>query len=176
MILLGGTVAIIEEGRVLLTKREDFEVWCLPGGQTEVGESVAETAMREAKEETGLDIELTTFVGMYARIGSHADTHIALFSAHRINDTLTPQVDEVIDIDWFDPAALPDEMFWWHRPMVTDAFNGVGGSSIQRLHIEVPEPVSSRQELYDLRDRSGLSRSEFYRYYFEQTQNQKRIL
>ena len=48
-------VAMIHDGKVLLTKREDFEVWCLPGGGVEEGESLAEAGIREVKEETGLE-------------------------------------------------------------------------------------------------------------------------
>ena len=45
-------VAVIDNNKILLTKREDFEVWCLPGGGVEDGESLAEAGIREAKEET----------------------------------------------------------------------------------------------------------------------------
>jgi ADP-ribose pyrophosphatase YjhB (NUDIX family) len=37
----GVGIAILSGDKVLLTKREDFEVWCLPGGSVEVGESLA---------------------------------------------------------------------------------------------------------------------------------------
>jgi ADP-ribose pyrophosphatase YjhB (NUDIX family) len=67
MINLGVNVAVIEDGRVLLTQREDFEVWCLPGGQVESGESLAQAAVREVREETGLHIELLRLVGIYSR-------------------------------------------------------------------------------------------------------------
>lgn len=40
MPVLAVFVAIIEDEKILLTKREDFEVWCLPGGDVEEGESV----------------------------------------------------------------------------------------------------------------------------------------
>ena len=56
MIRLAATVAIVQDDKVLLAKREDFEVWCLPGGMVDVGESLAETAVREAHEETGLTV------------------------------------------------------------------------------------------------------------------------
>ncbi len=63
---LGASVAIIQAGQILLIQREDFEVWGLPGGQVEAGESIAQAAMREARAETGLDVELTRLVGIYS--------------------------------------------------------------------------------------------------------------
>ena len=44
MPILGVNVAIFQEGKVLLTKRVDFEVWCLPGGEVDEGESLAQAA------------------------------------------------------------------------------------------------------------------------------------
>ncbi len=49
-------VAVMQEGRILLTQREDFETWVLPSGRVEEGESLAQAAIREAKEETGIDV------------------------------------------------------------------------------------------------------------------------
>ncbi len=49
---VGVCVAIIENEQILLTKRKDFEVWCLPGGHVDAGETVAQAAVREAFEET----------------------------------------------------------------------------------------------------------------------------
>lgn len=64
---LGVNISIIQNGKILLTKREDFEVWCLPGGAVDEGESLAQAAIREAREETGLEVELTRLVGVYSR-------------------------------------------------------------------------------------------------------------
>lgn len=64
--MLGVNVAIVSEGRVLLTRREDFDVWCLPGGQVDAGESLAEAARREVREETGLEVRIERLVGMYS--------------------------------------------------------------------------------------------------------------
>jgi ADP-ribose pyrophosphatase YjhB (NUDIX family) len=59
---LAVNVAVIDGDRVLLTRREDFEVWCLPGGTVDEGESLAEAATREVREETGLDVRLAAEV------------------------------------------------------------------------------------------------------------------
>ena len=60
---------IIDEDKVLLIKRlnEPYKNhWAIPGGFVEYGEKVETAAVREAKEETGLDVELTELVGVYS--------------------------------------------------------------------------------------------------------------
>ena len=69
-IRLGCSAAIFDEqGRVLLTKRQDNGQWCLPSGGMESGESAAEACEREVLEETGLSVRVKRFVGLY----SHPD-------------------------------------------------------------------------------------------------------
>ncbi|MER5912089.1 NUDIX domain-containing protein [Streptomyces sp. NPDC001982] len=58
-------VALNEAGEVLLIHKTDNDLWALPGGGVDVGESVADAAVREAKEETGFDVEVTGLVGLY---------------------------------------------------------------------------------------------------------------
>lgn len=85
----GGTnlavnVAVIDaHNRVLLTRREDFEVWCLPGGSVEEGESLAADAVREVSEETDLTVQLTRWVGIYSRPKLGGYHSAALFAAAR---------------------------------------------------------------------------------------------
>ncbi|RAO23954.1 8-oxo-dGTP diphosphatase [Micromonospora noduli] len=54
-----------EQGRVLLIQRTDNGLWALPGGAQDFGEYIAETAVRETREETGVEIEVTGVVGIY---------------------------------------------------------------------------------------------------------------
>jgi 8-oxo-dGTP pyrophosphatase MutT (NUDIX family) len=69
-IRLGCSAAIFDEqGRILLTKRQDNGQWCLPSGGAEPGESVAEACEREVWEETGLKVCVKRLVGVY----SHPD-------------------------------------------------------------------------------------------------------
>ncbi|WP_205326993.1 NUDIX domain-containing protein [Glycomyces sp. YM15] len=65
------TVAFVtdSEGRVLLIQRSDNGDWALPGGGHDLGERIADTAVRETKEETGLDIEITGVIGLYTDPG-----------------------------------------------------------------------------------------------------------
>src|SRR3954469_12289359 len=55
-----------DEGIVLVRRRNPPLGWALPGGFVDRGESVAQAARREAKEETGLDVELTELLGVYS--------------------------------------------------------------------------------------------------------------
>ena len=156
---LGVNVAVIHQGQVLLTQREDFEVWCLPGGGVDDGESLAEAALRETREETGLEVELTRLVGVYSRLGGFPDVHIALYAARPTGGEIRLQPGETIAVRYFPFDQLPEEMLFGQRPRILDAVNGLTGISMrQELHL----PIISRQELYDLRDRSGLPRQEFY--------------
>ncbi|WP_030720696.1 NUDIX domain-containing protein [Streptomyces sp. NRRL S-237] len=58
-------VALDSDGRVLLIHRTDNDLWALPGGGVDTGESAADAAVRETREETGFDIEVTGLVGLY---------------------------------------------------------------------------------------------------------------
>ncbi|MFF0471494.1 NUDIX hydrolase [Micromonospora zamorensis] len=54
-----------DQGRVLLIQRTDNGLWALPGGAQDFGEYIAETAVRETREETGIEVEVTGVVGIY---------------------------------------------------------------------------------------------------------------
>jgi 8-oxo-dGTP diphosphatase len=61
-----------EDGSIVLIKRayEPYkDQWALPGGIMDPDESIEETAVREAKEETGLDVEIIKLVGVYSKPG-----------------------------------------------------------------------------------------------------------
>jgi 8-oxo-dGTP pyrophosphatase MutT (NUDIX family) len=56
-----------EEGRILLLRRSDGDnLWGFPGGAMEPGEGVADTVVREVREETGLEVEPTAIIGIYS--------------------------------------------------------------------------------------------------------------
>src|ERR671933_1206850 len=153
---LGVTIAIIHTGRILLTQREDFEVWCLPGGAVDPGESVAQAAVREAREETGLDVALTRLVGIYSRPkGSQGGIHDILFAAQPVGGTLQLPPEEVIDAGYFDPDALPEPLLWGHYQQIVDAVRGAQGLAWTQ-NLEWPfEPEMTRQALNEMRDGAG---------------------
>lgn len=61
------TTAVVtdQQHRMVLIRRRDNNLWALPGGAMELGESIVEAAVREVKEETGLDAEITGLIGVY---------------------------------------------------------------------------------------------------------------
>ena len=52
-------------GEVLLIRRSDNDNWAVPGGAIDLGEAVGQAAVRETREETGIDCEITGLVGIY---------------------------------------------------------------------------------------------------------------
>ena len=155
-------VVVDKERRVLLTKREDFEVWCLPGGEVDDGESLAQAAAREVREETGLEVELTGLVGVYSRPQWRTGVHVVCFAGRSGEGQLRGQPNEVIDLAFFAPEQIPADLFAGHGQCISDALAGVQGTAY-RLGTTWPfAPDLPRQQLYALRDASDYSRRDFY--------------
>lgn len=164
---IGTNVAVIRDGHVLLTRREDVEMWCLPGGGVEPGESIAQCAIREVREETGLDVHLTRLVGIYSRPDwNRGGNHVVVLAAEPTGGTLRPAPGEVVDLRYFAPHDLPDDLMWSHRRRIADAFDPAGSRVWTQ---DMPWPFNAkltREQLYALRDQKQLSRPELYRRYF----------
>lgn len=58
-------IVVNDQDEILLHKRRDNQLWSLPGGAMEVGESIEQTIIREVKEETGFDVEIVKIIGIY---------------------------------------------------------------------------------------------------------------
>lgn len=65
LVVAASAVVTDDQGRILLQRRRDNDLWALPGGGMEMTDSLPGAAMREVKEETGLDVEITGLVGTY---------------------------------------------------------------------------------------------------------------
>ncbi|MER5972598.1 NUDIX domain-containing protein [Streptomyces sp. NPDC002055] len=65
LVVAASAVVTDGEGRILLQRRRDNDLWALPGGGMEMADSLPGAAVREVKEETGLDVEITGLVGTY---------------------------------------------------------------------------------------------------------------
>lgn len=159
----GVQVVIKRDNQVLLTKREDFEVWCLPGGGLDSHETFVEAAIREAQEETGLEVRITRLIGVYSR--PNENCYNMAFEAEIVSGTMQTSR-EVIELDFFDPMNLPDYTMHFYRRMIADAFVDTQVPTAWKLMTPAPFGAKSYLEIYALRDASGLSRKEFYMKYF----------
>ncbi|OKI10048.1 DNA mismatch repair protein MutT [Streptomyces sp. CB02923] len=65
LVVAASAVVADGSGRILLQRRRDSGLWALPGGGMEMDDSLPGAAVREVKEETGLDVEITGLVGTY---------------------------------------------------------------------------------------------------------------
>ncbi|WP_134730284.1 NUDIX hydrolase [Amycolatopsis nivea] len=55
-----------DKGRILMIRRTDNDLYAIPGGQLELGETLSEAAIREVREETGIECEVTGVIGLYS--------------------------------------------------------------------------------------------------------------
>lgn len=163
MPILGVNIAIIQDGKILLTKRRDFEVWCLPGGEVDDGESIAQAALREAQEEVGLEVKLERLVGIHSRPQwLSRGAHVVLFAAKISDGELRIQPQEVLDARFFSRDDLPGQMLLGHKQQVMDALDGICGAVWTHNSEWNYPPEVRREQLYELRDQANLSPAEFY--------------
>lgn len=99
------SIVLDDEQKVLLCHRRDKDLWNLPGGRVEKGESPWQAAIREAKEEIGFDIVIIRLVGVYYK--PLVDDLVFMFLA-RIKDNFRPTTsDEVDKIAFYSDDELP---------------------------------------------------------------------
>ncbi len=112
--------AIIERGGMyLLARRRDIGWWNLPGGGLEAGETVEEGLAREVHEEIGVAIRVTRLVGVYSK--PQKQEVVLTFLCKLADDTPPTTSDEISEIGWFLPDALPADTLPKHRQRVLDA-------------------------------------------------------
>lgn len=106
-------VVVDDAGRILLHRRTDNALWSIPGGAMEVGESIAETVVREVKEETGLDVEPERVVGIYSNpqhVIEYADGEVrqqfSICFACRLVGGQVALSDESSEVGFFTPAEI----------------------------------------------------------------------
>jgi ADP-ribose pyrophosphatase YjhB (NUDIX family) len=66
-IVVAVTAFILDEsGRLLMIRRTDNDLYAIPGGAQEIGETISQTVVREVREETGILVEVTGLIGVYS--------------------------------------------------------------------------------------------------------------
>ena len=108
--LAGAEAAVFRDGRLLLIKREDDGLWALPGGLVEVGETLAESAQRELREEANVQGQVTSLLGIFdsrlwhSRTKSQVYHAVFLVEAHGGEPEAGP---ETTDVGFFSEGSLP---------------------------------------------------------------------
>ncbi|MFC4559004.1 NUDIX hydrolase [Virgibacillus kekensis] len=127
-LILPGAVVIILNGKneLLLQNRNDGG-WGLPGGLMEMGESIEETARREVKEETNLEIEELQLMGIFSgeeyffKIdnGDEFYSVTAVYATEDVKGDLAVNKTEASDLQYFHLNHLPDDMAYEYRSYIT---------------------------------------------------------
>ncbi|MEW2317901.1 NUDIX domain-containing protein [Streptomyces bauhiniae] len=102
-----------DAGRLLLIHKTDNDLWALPGGGHDIGERIADTVVREVREETGIDVEVDNVSGLYTdpqHVLAYDDGEVRqqfsiCFRAHVVGGSLRTS-SESKEVRWIDPADL----------------------------------------------------------------------
>lgn len=107
-IVSAATIVQNEQGELLLIKGPK-RGWEIPGGQVEEGESLKEAAIRETKEESGIDVEITKFCGIYQSVERSICNTLFLARPVGGEPTTSP---ESLEVGFF-PVEQALEMVTW---------------------------------------------------------------
>jgi 8-oxo-dGTP diphosphatase len=121
------TDAIIagDDGRVvLILRKNEPHGWALPGGFVDAGEELGKACMREAKEETGLDVELVEQLFTYSDPKRDPRKHtISTVYACKVRGGRLEAADDARDAKWFAEADIPwGELCFDHGDILRDYF------------------------------------------------------
>ena len=127
LLVFGCALIRDEQGRILWQRRGDFGWWGLTGGMLELDESLPQCAVREAREETGLQVQPVRLVGLYTSPdfdvvypnGDQVQQITACFECRPTGGTLQIDRDETLELNWHAPDDLPDTAIWY-QAMIAD--------------------------------------------------------
>jgi 8-oxo-dGTP pyrophosphatase MutT (NUDIX family) len=122
---MGAAAVILDaDGRVLLVRHTYGPLnWELPGGASEPGESIVDTALREVREETGLEARAERLTGIYYDL--EYDAHHFVFRCSVSSDARAAATSAEISVcDYWPAAALPRPISDFTIRRITDALDG----------------------------------------------------
>lgn len=121
-----GAAVLDDNNRVLLQKRTDKNCWSFPGGVMDLDESISKTAVREVKEETGLDVTVQDMIGIYSRYsdeyqnGDKSQPVLAFFKCSIVGGKLHCDGEETLELKYFDLNDKPELLNKQHEDMYND--------------------------------------------------------
>lgn len=125
---VGIGVLILKDGKVLLAQRKNAHgegEWAFPGGHLEFGESFAECARRETREEAGIEIENIQFQ-MLANLIKYAGkqyVHIGVTADWKSGEPQNLEPDKAGEWGWYSPYDLPEPLFETARTAIESLTN-----------------------------------------------------
>ncbi len=126
-----GTIIAVEDGRLVLVKRAiepGYGLWVFPGGYVDRGEEITAAAVREAREESGLDVRLDGLVNIYSYPGR--PLIIIVYAATALGGELCAD-DECLEARLFAPREIPwDELAF---PSTGDALRDYLAGRVQGM-------------------------------------------
>jgi ADP-ribose pyrophosphatase YjhB (NUDIX family) len=133
------TLFDVYHAKILLTRRKDNGMWCLPGGMIESGETVSEGCEREVLEETGLRVHVVRLTGIYSdphQVVVYPDdthTHIVVINFEVELVSGEPGLSsETTGVDWFLVGEASEmDLFHGHAQHIRDALAGREGAFIR---------------------------------------------
>jgi ADP-ribose pyrophosphatase YjhB (NUDIX family) len=118
-------IEIESKGIVLIKRKNPPYGWAIPGGFVDYGESLEEAALREAKEETNLDVELARQFRTYSD-PKRDPRHHSISTVYIAKGKGIPQAkDDAAEIGIFTESNLPNEIAFDHRSILNDYFKRV---------------------------------------------------
>lgn len=110
------------QGVLLIERANPPHGWALPGGFIDYGESAEQAAVREAREETGLEVRLTRLLGVYSRPDRDPRFHtLSVVYVAEADAELQPCAgDDARNARFFPLSALPPDIAFDHRAIITD--------------------------------------------------------
>ena len=118
-------IEIESKGIVLIKRKNPPYGWAIPGGFVDYGESLEEAAMREAKEETNLDVKLARQFHTYSD-PKRDPRHHSISTVYIAKDNGIPQAkDDALEIGIFNELNLTEEIAFDHRSILNDYFKSI---------------------------------------------------
>lgn len=116
---------VVRDGRVLLGRRAVEPArgcWDIPGGFLEPWEHPADCAVREIAEETGLDVRLTRLLSVVMDTYQDRVYTLNLYYLAEVVGGVERPADDLAELRWFEPGALPEELAFAHCQAVLQAW------------------------------------------------------
>lgn len=126
IIVYAGGCIFNEKGEVLLQKRADCNKWGFPGGAVELGETPEMAAIREVKEETGLDVEVNKLIGIYTDSdvvcvnGDKVHSICIGYEMSIVGGELVCDKDETLELKFFSLNDMPELFCKQHEELLRD--------------------------------------------------------